>query len=254
MDKRLIKMGGVTLGAGRPAVCVPVMGESLEAIERAAGDAKAAGAEIIELRADSLSPMPDVRLAGAMCAAVRRAAPDTALLFTLRTARDGGPGDADPEAYEALLCALAGSAPCDAVDVEMSVGEAAFSRIVSSAHAAGLAVVGSSHDFTATPAEDAIVSTLLDMRRLGADVSKIAVMPQNRLDVLTLMRAAVRADEQLDTPLIAIAMGRLGVTTRLCGEAIGSCLTFGTAGRASAPGQIDARTLRDTLETIHAAL
>ena len=49
-------------------------------------------------------------------------------------------------------------------------------------------------------------------------------------------------------------MGPLGVMTRVCGEAFGSCLTFGTAGQVSAPGQIDARRLRTVLEIIHHSL
>ena len=92
------------------------------------------------------------------------------------------------------------------------------------------------------------------MQRLGADVCKIAVMPHSRLDVISLMRAAAVSDEALSAPVIAIAMGSLGVMTRVCGEAFGSCLTFGTAGQASAPGQIDAKQLRGILEVIHNSL
>jgi len=44
------------------------------------------------------------------------------------------------------------------------------------------------------------------------------------------------------------------VMTRMGGEAFGSCLTFGTAGNASAPGQLDARELRSVLEIIHRSL
>ena len=54
--------------------------------------------------------------------------------------------------------------------------------------------------------------------------------------------------------LIAIAMGTLGTATRICGEAMGSCLTFGTAGEASAPGQMDAKALRQALKMVHEAM
>ena len=39
---------------------------------------------------------------------------------------------------------------------------------------------------------------------------------------------------------------------RLCGEAFGSALTFGSVGAASAPGQINAEDLREILALIHA--
>lgn len=256
MEKNTVTIGSAWLGAGRCAVCIPVMGKNLEALCDAAKRAQAAGADLIELRADSLCAMPDPELVFRMCSCVRGAAPGVPLLFTLRTARDGGAGDADCDAYERLLCALTSSKErlCDAIDVELSVGEAAFERIASAARAADIAVIGSSHDFEKTPEEEEICARLLAMQRLGADVCKIAVMPQSRLDVISLMRAAAISDEALSAPVIAIAMGPLGVMTRVCGEAFGSCLTFGTAGQASAPGQIDASQLRGVLEIIHNSL
>ena len=256
MEKRYVRLGGVTLGAGPCAVCIPARGESVEALRASAHAAKEAGADLIELRADSLCAMPDTQYACDMCAAVRDAAPGVPLLFTLRTERDGGTGDADCARYEALLCALVARQehPADALDVELSVGEDAFSRIASAAVKARVAVVGSSHDFDRTPPESEMCMRLAAMQRLGADVCKIAVMPRSRLDVLALMRAAAVSDEALSAPVIAIAMGPLGVMTRVCGEAFGSCLTFGTAGQVSAPGQIDARRLRTVLEIIHHSL
>ena len=83
---------------------------------------------------------------------------------------------------------------------------------------------------------------------------KIAVMPHSREDVLTLMEAGIRADAQLTVPLIAIAMGPLGILTRLGAQWLGSCLTFGTAGQESAPGQMEAGALRRGLEMVSTAL
>ena len=48
-----------------------------------------------------------------------------------------------------------------------------------------------------------------------------------------------------------MAMGALGVISRLGGGVFGSAVTFGTAGRASAPGQTDAAELKRALELIH---
>ena len=49
-------------------------------------------------------------------------------------------------------------------------------------------------------------------------------------------------------------MGELGASTRTDAEAMGSCLSFGTAGQGSAPGQMDARALRRALEEAHPKL
>ena len=40
-----------------------------------------------------------------------------------------------------------------------------------------------------------------------------------------------------------MSMGKLGVISRICGEVFGSAVTFGTAGKASAPGQLPANQL-----------
>ena len=110
-------------------------------------------------------------------------------------------------------------------------------------------------DRFSTGSQDTL-EVMLDLRmeRLGADVCKIAVMPGSRADVLTLMQAAVEADEALRAPLIAISMGPMGAITRVGSELMGSCLTFGAVGQTSAPGQMDARALMDALALLHGAM
>lgn len=249
MRKKAVELPGVTLGEGMPKVCVPVMGADARAL-RAAADAARAQADLIELRLDSVSPEMDAARLRAACRTVREAARGTAILATMRTARDGGAGDADA----ALLVMLARERLCDALDVELSVGEAAFSRIARAAHEAGMPVIGSCHDFEKTPDAEEMAARLCRMAALGADICKIAVMPRRRRDVVALTAACAQADDALTQPIIAISMGEMGMPTRICAEAMGSCLSFGTAGAASAPGQMEAGALRDALALVHRAL
>ena len=44
-----------------------------------------------------------------------------------------------------------------------------------------------------------------------------------------------------------MSMGELGQMTRTCGNVFGNCLTFGTLGQASAPGQVDVNLLQQLL-------
>ncbi len=143
---------------------------------------------------------------------------------------------------------------CDALDVELSIGEAAFSRIARAAHEAGMPVIGSCHDFEKTPDAEEMAARLCRMAALGADICKIAVMPRKRRDVVALTAACAQADDALTQPIIAISMGEMGMPTRICAEAMGSCLSFGTAGAASAPGQMEAGALREALALVHRAL
>ena len=76
------------------------------------------------------------------------------------------------------------------------------------------------------------------MQELDADIPKIAVMPQNKKDVLTLLAATEEmVSEYADRPIITMSMAGTGLISRLCGEVFGSALTFGAVGKASAPGQ-----------------
>ena len=47
MDKKTVRWGRLTLGAGRPVVCVPVMGRDEAALGTFARSAALSGAEVI---------------------------------------------------------------------------------------------------------------------------------------------------------------------------------------------------------------
>lgn len=253
-EKRTAKLGRVTLGEGMPAICVPVMGRTIPEIAQAAARAKAAQADVIELRIDSLTDRPGLQEAMDACRAVRGSAEEIPLLFTLRTRRDGGAGTADVQAYEALLGAVMESRVCDAVDCELSAGEAVFARLAEQAKAAGVLLVGSSHEFGEIGDLQRAAQWLKRQEALGADVCKAAVMTRTNAEAFALAQVYAGVYEQLTIPMIAIAMGPAGIMTRVGAACMGSCLTFGTAGEASAPGQIDAKKLRTALEIVQDAI
>ena len=113
----------------------------------------------------------------------------------------------------------------------------------------------SNHDFHKTPEKEEIVSRLRMMIERGADIAKIAVMPQNKKDVLTLLAATEEMyTKYADRPIITMSMAGTGVISRLCGEVFGSALTFGAAGKASAPGQMEVEDLKTVLSLLHKSL
>ena len=106
-----------------------------------------------------------------------------------------------------------------------------------------------------TPSKEEIISRLCAMQEKGADIPKIAVMPQSKKDVLTLLSATNEmAEEHANRPIITMSMAATGVISRLAGEVFGSCLTFGAAKKASAPGQMGVNDLKTVLETLHKSL
>ena len=136
--------------------------------------------------------------------------------------------------------------------MEAFTGDDIVRDIIEAAHASGVKVVASNHDFDKTPEKEELVRRLCRMQELGADIPKIAVMPQNKKDVLTLLAATEEmASEHADRPIITMSMAGTGLVSRLCGEVFGSALTFGAVGKASAPGQMNAADLNTVLNLIH---
>ena len=173
------------------------------------------------------------------------------LLMTFRTSKEGGEKAIETGDYVKLNQNAAKTGLIDLVDVEAFTGDEAVKAVVETAHANGVKVIASNHDFHKTPAKEEIVFRLRKMQDLGADIPKIAVMPQNKKDVLTLLAATEEmASEYADRPIITMSMAGTGLISRLCGEVFGSALTFGAVGKASAPGQMNASDLREILTLI----
>lgn len=200
-------------------------------------------AEALELRADLLVDPAQVRAA---LTAVR-AASSLPLLLTYRSATEGGKGAGHGQGYEDYLASLLQLRPAvAAVDIEMACP--ASKALVAEAKAGGYDVVGSCHDFTATPSAAQITQKLAQITAAGADITKVAYMPRTAQDVAALRHAAHDfAGAYPHQPLIAISMGQLGAPSR---TDLVNCLTFATIadGAASAPGQATIAYVRAWLE------
>lgn len=207
------------------------------------------GAQALELRADLLADPTQVRAALDAVRAALEAAPGTCrpLLLTYRSATEGGKGAGHGQGYEDYLASLLRlRPPVAAVDIEMACP--ASKALVAEAKAGGYDVVGSCHDFTATPSRAQIAEKLVQITAAGADITKVAYMPRNAQDVAALRHAAHDfADAYPHQPLIAISMGQLGAPSR---TDLANCLTFATIadGAASAPGQATIAHVRAWLE------
>lgn len=251
MDK-VIEIRGVRIGEGIPKIIVPIVGKTREEILAAAASFAGVHYDIVEWRADWFEDLGDEKKVEEMLGDLRRALGNRPVLFTIRTAGEGGQAAVGPGQYASLNICAARSGFADLVDVELFSGEGVVRQILDEAHAAGVKVVLSSHDFEKTPDEEVLLGRLCRMQALGADILKIAVMPQTGRDVLTLLSATERmVTGYADRPVITMSMGGTGLISRLCGESLGSACTFGAVGRASAPGQMEAGALHTILQLIH---
>ena len=290
MSATPLTWGGRSIPApgGLPAVAVSLTGPSLAQARTQAHSAVGAGADVLELRVDLLeetgavaAPEPlDAATAAAQVLECLRglgeiiaadgadAGAGAPLLLTCRTAAEGGRARLDDTAYAALLRSVLDGLtdwtperrPA-AIDVEVQRG--CLPQICAQAHALSIDVVASSHDFEATPADEALEEVLARMAREGADLAKIAVWPTTADDVARLLGVCARATAgagegaDLGVPVAAMSMGALGAVSRVA-PAFGSALTFAVVpdeqgqARASAPGQLPLQDVRRCLELLRA--
>lgn len=252
---KTVRVRNLELGTGIPAVCIPNVGRTKDEIVALTGQYKEMHMDLMEWRADWFNDADKPECVTEVLKEVRAALGDTPLLFTFRTCREGGVRKMDTKAYAALNKTVAATGMADLIDVELFTGDAIVKELIDFIHANQTKVIASSHDFNKTPAKAEILYRLRKMQDMGADIPKIAVMPQNRKDVLTLLAATEEmASDHADRPIITMSMSGLGSISRISCEVFGSCLTFGSGSMASAPGQIKADELHRMLLSVHNAL
>jgi len=218
---RGLSIAAVRLG-GRPAIVAAGGEQDLDAL------VAADGANVTELRGD-LFEQPT---RGGIVAAIERLrAAGRPIIFTARAAAEGGramPEDLRGELYRAALPLV------DAIDVEIA-SLALAEELISRARPAKRLAILSAHDFTGTPSREALLAGVERARALGADLPKFAThaATPDDLRILLDVTLAARADG-----IVALGMGPLGPLSRLVLPAAGSLLTYGAAGRGTAPGQL----------------
>lgn len=249
-----VKVRDVEIGTGIPKILVPIVGVTKEDILAEAKTFDSIPVDVVEWRVDWFENVFDFDKVEEVLKGLREVLGNTPILMTFRTSKEGGEKAIEPEAYAELNLKAARSGYVDLIDVELFTGDDIVRKIIDGAHEAGVKVIASNHNFTMTPAKSDIIYRLRKMQDMGADIPKIAVMPQNRRDVLTLLEATQEmADNYADRPLITMSMGGTGVISRLCGEVFGSAMTFGAASKASAPGQMNVNDLKTVLTLLHNA-
>lgn len=252
MNVNPVVVRNIEIGSGMPKVCVPIVEKTREDILSTAKTICSTEADLVEWRADwyeDVSAFSEVIKTADM---LRSILGETPLLFTFRSAREGGEKELSLESYATLLESVAKTGFVDLIDVEVFSGDDAVKNIIQTAHAHGVKVIASNHDFTGTPAREELIARLCKMQDLGADILKIAVMPQTRSDVLTLLSVTEEMSSlHTSRPVITMSMGRTGTLSRLCGEVFGSAVTFASFGKVSAPGQIAIEDLKAGLRLLH---
>ena len=252
LQRKTITVRGVTIGEGAPKICVPIVGESLSQIKEEAENIRTLDLDVVEWRVDYFIHAEKPSKVLEVLREIREILPEIPLIFTFRSAKEGGEKEISTDYYMELNTVIIESDLVDFIDVELFNEENIVTALIDTAHAHHVFVILSNHDFEKTPSKEEIVARLRRAQELGGDLPKIAVMPATTKDIITLLDATNTMNEQYaDRPIITMSMAGKGVISRLAGEVFGSALTFAAANKASAPGQIAVTEMRNILSLLH---
>ncbi|MFB2624002.1 type I 3-dehydroquinate dehydratase [Methanothermobacter marburgensis] len=213
-------------------ICVPIFERTCEAVIESSERAIEAGADILELRIDALE--------GASGAEVKGVIEDIdfPVIATNRSPTEGGHFSGTESERIELLSSAAEVARY--VDVELSTDPEYIERVT--AVAAGSII--SYHNFTGTPSLEALLR-IVRMEKEFGDIAKVAVMPRNMADTIVVLQLLSVEDNT-----IAISMGEAGKYTRVAAALFGAPITFASADRSTAPGQMDVRITRTMIDEL----
>jgi 3-dehydroquinate dehydratase-1 len=132
------------------------------------------------------------------------------------------------------------------VDVELR-SAMELQGVISKAKARGIGIIGSYHDFNATPSDDVLRGAVDFGLQFKLDAVKIATTLQSGEDLARLIKLL---HQEKRIPLSVMGMGGLGRVSRITLARCGSILNYGYIGESNAPGQWPARRLKELLKEV----
>jgi 3-dehydroquinate dehydratase-1 len=238
-----------------PLICAPLIGSTRDKILSEVQLVIAKKPDVLEWRVDFFEGIADSAEVISVATSIRQAAGDMPLLFTRRSCKEGGEKiSLSEEQVIALYQAVCESRQIDIIDFEMSNDPKHIALVRQASRANGIKLILSYHNFQLTPGLEILNQRFLQAQQLGADIAKIAVMPGDMADVLTLLNATLQSSQKLKIPLISMSMGPYGSITRLFGWAFGSALTFAVGAAGSAPGQLPIEDINTVLAVVQKSM
>lgn len=247
-----VKVRGAVIGGPKPLICLPMVGDTKEKILEEAADLVARQPDLLEWRADAYDQVENIETSLSCLQELREIIGNIPLIYTCRIDVEGGFKKITRENRLEIYIAVMKSGDVDIIDTELC-NEKDFIKVIrQQARANDVKLILSHHNFEKTPSEPFIYAKLIEAQLAGADISKLAAMPKNYGDVLTLLNATNRArNEAVQIPIVTMSMGPEGAISRLAGGLFGSDITFALGMQASAPGQIPIKELRSGMSLLY---
>src|SRR2546428_1950820 len=225
----------------KPKICVSLSSKDPHELCRKAQRAEALSADLVEARLDKLSNHRGVsKVAGAV---------EIPIVATNRpVSQRGSFARSESERLSLLMDAVEGGA--DYVDIESSTSH--LDQVIDTFRKTSVKIILSHHDHSRTPKLSELKSTLAKLQKSKSDLYKIVTTARSlvaNLTILSLLKTSRRT-----SPLVAFAMGKPGVWSRILAPFYGADFTYASLRRGleTAPGQPSISDLRRIYETIDA--
>lgn len=243
--KKKVKIKHKIMGAEKQLVCQPIAAQNIQDLIDQVKVVVLSEPDLIEWRADSYLDLDKILSAGYE---LRKRANNIPIIFTLRHVQEGGARHISQDVRLEVIKEIIKAGLADVIDIEMINEQDFITELKRDVDEYNVKLILSYHDFKSTPDEEFIVAKLKRAQELGADIAKLAVMPNDYRDVLCLLNATYKArKDTLDIPIITISMGTMGIISRIAGGIFGSDVTFAAGTVSSAPGQMRIEDLRNIL-------
>lgn len=210
-------------------IAIPIFQETCEDVIAVANDCIDKGADILEFRIDALKNH-DI---GEIRDTINEI--DFPMIATNRISSEGGSFKGSEEQRINILYQC--SDIVDFVDIELQTKDE-YIELIQNTNAKSII---SYHDFEKTPDLNEVMYIIDKEHELG-DIAKVAFMPQDLEDTLTILAVLSHCEDT-----IAISMGDLGSYTRVMASKFNSPITFAAGTDVTAPGQIDIETMKALL-------
>ena len=161
---KTVTVKDLVIGTGAPKIIVSLMAKDIASVKSEALAYREADFDILEWRVDHYADLSNVESVMAAAKILRETMPEKPLLFTFRSAKEGGEQAISTEAYIALNRAAIDSGLVDMIDLELFTGDDQVKETVAYAHAHDVKVVMSNHDFHKTPEAEEIIARLRKMQ------------------------------------------------------------------------------------------
>jgi len=228
----------------KPKICVSIAAEKPSSLPTMIRKAEEAEADLIEIRLDYLN------IEARKYAGILKDLAGEATVPMIATNRRYGEGGRKPQDEDSRIQTLiwAAQAGFEYVDIELEAP--GIESVIDSVRNCGSKLIISSHNFRDTPSVQKMKEIILSELRVGADICKIVTTAQSIKDNVKCL-LLVNEMSKL-TRIVAFAMGRLGLISRILSPIFGGYFTFAslTENMTTAPGQITIDELRMLYERL----